>query len=92
MKNIHPESKLVLFEDSQTKVQYLIESTIIAKQKGIYELDGKEYPLVKVDTSASSHPFYTGQQTFVHAQGRVEKFNRKYQKKSENQWKKYLLV
>nr|WP_162140189.1 type B 50S ribosomal protein L31 [Haploplasma axanthum] len=81
MKNIHPETRLVIFEDSQTKTQYLIDSAITTKETGIYTIDGNTYPLVKVDTSASSHPFYTGEQTFIQAQGRVDKFNKKYQKR-----------
>lgn len=81
--NIHPESRLVIFEDSQTKTQFLIESTANARGTGIYEADGKEYPIIYLDVTSDSHPFYTGQQTFVQATGQVEKFNRRYGVKTE---------
>lgn len=85
-KNTHPKAQLVIFEDTQTKKQFLIESTIYAKDKGIFEEDGKEYPLIKVDVSSDSHPFYTGTQTFAQATGQVEKFNKRFAKakKEEN--------
>lgn len=76
--NIHPDTRLVIFEDAQTKRQYLIESSIATKEKRVFEEDGKEYPFYNVDVSADSHPFYTGSLTFVQAQGRVERFNRRY--------------
>ncbi|MFA5560690.1 MAG: type B 50S ribosomal protein L31 [Acholeplasmataceae bacterium] len=82
-KGIHPKTQLVIFEDSQTKAQYLTESTIYAKEKAIYEADGKEYPVIKVDVSADSHPFYTGTQTFVQQAGQVDKFNKRYNKKAK---------
>lgn len=79
-KEIHPNTRLVIFEDAQTKTQYLIESTIETKTTAIYEADGKEYPFISADVTADSHPFYTGSQTFVQAQGQIEKFNRRYNK------------
>lgn len=81
--NIHPKTQLVIFEDSQTKEQFLIESTAYAKEKGIYEKDGKEYPIIKVDVTSDSHPFYTGTQTFVQAAGRIDKFNKRAAKKAD---------
>ncbi len=74
-KDLHPNARLVIFEDAQTKTQYLIESTIHTGQNGIYNEDQKEYPFVSVDVSADSHPFYTGTQTYAQATGQVDKFN-----------------
>lgn len=82
-QNIHPKAQLVIFEDSQTKEQFLIESTAYAKEKGIYLKDGKEYPIIKVDVTSDSHPFYTGAQTFVQVAGRIDKFNRRAAKRAE---------
>lgn len=76
---IHPKTQLVIFEDAQTKKQYLIESTIHTKEKATYEVDGKDYPVVRLEVTADSHPFYTGALTYVQAAGRVDKFNKRYQ-------------
>lgn len=75
---IHPKTQLVIFEDAQTGAQFLIESTINAKAKAIYNADGKEYPVVKLEVTSETHPFYTGSQGFVTAAGRVDKFNKRY--------------
>ncbi len=53
------------------------------KTKETIDLDGIEYPLVKIEISNSSHPFYTGQMKFVDSAGRVDKFNQRYKKKSK---------
>lgn len=87
-KGIHPETRLVIFEDAQSKRQFLIESTIKTSDEGVYEADGKTYPKLSVEVTSDTHPFYTGQQTFIQAAGRVEKFNRRYginQNKKENE-------
>ena len=83
-EGIHPAYREVVFQDSSTGVQFLTRSTI--KSEKTCELDGKKYPLVTVDISSASHPFFTGKQKFVDAAGRVEKFQRKYnwgQKKAD---------
>ena len=67
---------MVVFQDSSTGAQFLVGSTI--KTKKTCELDGKTYPLVTVDISSASHPFYTGKQKIMDVAGRVEKFQRKY--------------
>jgi len=77
-QNIHPKTRLVIFEDSQTKKQYLINSSVNTKETAVFEADGKEYPVYKVDVSADSHPFYTGAQTFVQKAGQVDKFNKRF--------------
>lgn len=78
-KDIHPEYREVVFLDTSSDVKFLTRSTVAAKDTIQWE-DGKEYPLVKVEISAKSHPFYTGKKIFVDTAGRVEKFNQKYRK------------
>ena len=75
-KGIHPAYREVVFVDSSTGTKFLTRSTIKTEKTGEYE--GKKYPLVTVDISAASHPFFTGKQKFIDTAGRVEKFQRKY--------------
>ena len=75
-KGIHPEYREVVFVDSSTGTKFLTRSTIKTEKTGEYE--GKKYPLVTVDISSASHPFFTGKQKFIDTAGRVEKFQRKY--------------
>jgi large subunit ribosomal protein L31 len=79
-KEIHPEYKEVVFQDLQTDFKFLTKSTMSSKETIKWE-DGNEYPLVKVEVTADSHPFYTGKKIFVDTAGRVEKFNKRYKKK-----------
>ncbi|MES2389169.1 MAG: type B 50S ribosomal protein L31 [Bacteroidota bacterium] len=76
---IHPEYRQVVFQDSSSDLKILTRSTIGASETIVWE-DGNTYPLVKVEVSSASHPFYTGKKVFIAAAGRVEKFNRKYGK------------
>jgi len=78
-KDIHPEYKEVIFQDLQTDFKFMTRSTMGSKEKIKWE-DGKEYPLIKIEVSSASHPFYTGKKIFVDTAGRVEKFNRRYRK------------
>jgi large subunit ribosomal protein L31 len=78
-KNIHPAYKEVVFWDTSSDFKFLTRSTMHAKDTIQWE-DGKEYPLIKVEISAASHPFYTGKKIFVDTAGRVEKFRQKYGK------------
>jgi len=75
-EGIHPQYREVVFQDSSTGTQFLTRSTIKTDKKVTYE--GRELPLVTVDISAASHPFFTGKQKFIDTAGRVEKFQRKY--------------
>jgi large subunit ribosomal protein L31 len=76
---IHPKYQLVVFKDVSSGFAMLTRSTIkTGAQKTTWE-DGKEYPLVTVDVSAASHPFYTGKSKFVDTAGRVDRFNKKFQ-------------
>lgn len=80
MKNdIHPEFRPVVFKDVSCDYELLTMSTVNAKET-IKWTDGKEYPLVKVDISSQSHPFYTGKQRLIDTEGRAEKFRKKYGK------------
>jgi large subunit ribosomal protein L31 len=73
-KDLHPESyRSVIFEDVTAGRRFLIGSTIESSRTDKWE-DGKEYPLVQVEISSASHPFYTGQSKIVDTAGRVEKF------------------
>jgi large subunit ribosomal protein L31 len=80
-KDIHPAYKEVVFLDTSSDFKFLTRSTMYAKDTIEWE-DGKEYPLIKVEISAASHPFYTGKKLFVDTAGRVEKFRQKYGSKS----------
>ena len=79
-KYIHPDYKEVVFQDVQSDFKFLTRSTMSSDETIKWE-DGKEYPLIKVEVSSASHPFYTGKKIFVDTAGRVEKFNQKYKAK-----------
>jgi large subunit ribosomal protein L31 len=74
---IHPVYRPVVFQDASCGFTFLTRSTIKTNQTITWE-DGQEYPLVVVDVSSASHPFYTGKTKFVDAAGRVDKFNKKF--------------
>ncbi|HCB14430.1 MAG TPA: 50S ribosomal protein L31 [Gammaproteobacteria bacterium] len=76
-KGIHPQYHEVVFQDISTDFTFLTRSTMKAKET-IQWADGKEYPLIKVEVSSQSHPFYTGKQKIVDTAGRVDRFRRKY--------------
>lgn len=74
---IHPEYRYVIFQDSSSGDQILTRSTIETAETGTWT-DGTEYPLAKVEISAFTHPFFTGQMKIVDTAGRVERFERRY--------------
>lgn len=76
-KDIHPDYHPVVFLDTSTQTKFLTRSTMTSKETIEWE-DGNTYPLVKVEVSAASHPFYTGKMKYVDSAGRVEKFQKKY--------------
>ncbi len=80
---IHPEYRDVVFVDSSTGEKFVISSTI-RTDKSI-EHDGKKFPMVTVDISSASHPFFTGKQKFIDTAGRVEKFQKKYKWDKRNE-------
>ena len=77
-KEIHPDYRPVVFRDTNSGEEFLTRSTMNSKETTTFE--GSEYPLVKVDISSTSHPFYTGKMKYVDSAGRVEKFQKKYAK------------
>ncbi|MBL7832614.1 MAG: type B 50S ribosomal protein L31 [Cyclobacteriaceae bacterium] len=80
-KDIHPDYKEVIFHDLSSDFKFLTRSTMKSKETIKWE-DGKEYPVIKVEVSSASHPFFTGKKMFVDTAGRVEKFKNKYTKKA----------
>jgi len=80
-KGIHPENyRLVVFKDVSNDYAFLSKSTADTKDTIVWE-DGNEYPLVKLEISNMSHPFYTGKIKMVDTAGRIDKFNTRYKKK-----------
>jgi large subunit ribosomal protein L31 len=75
-KDIHPEYRLVVFRDVSCNFQF-ITRTCAASRETI-TMDGVEYPLIPIDISSESHPFYTGTQKLMDTEGRVERFRKKY--------------
>ena len=75
--DIHPKYEPVIFQDVSTNFTFLTKSTMTSKEKMKWE-DGKEYPVVKVEISSQSHPFYTGKHKIVDSGGRVDKFRKRY--------------
>lgn len=79
-KNTHPQNyREVIFRDISSGEMFLIKSTVQTNETINYE--GKDYPLFKVETSSSSHPFYTGNNKITRSTGQVDKFNRRFNKK-----------
>lgn len=77
-KGIHPEYREVVFKDLSSEETFITRSTIATTET--IDVEGTTYPLVKVEISSASHPFYTGKDNFVSRAGRVEKFNKKYKR------------
>lgn len=73
----HPKYQPVVFQDISSDFAFLTSSTMASKETIKWE-DGQEYPLIKVEISSASHPFYTGKQKVMDAGGRIDKFNRRY--------------
>ena len=79
-KGIHPDDyRLVVFKDMSNQYMFLSKSTAASSETVKYE-DGKEYPLVKLEISHTSHPFYTGKMKLVDTAGRVDKFRKRYER------------
>ena len=77
--DIHPKYQPVVFQDISSDFSFLTQSTMTSKEKIKWE-DGEEYPLIKVEISSHSHPFFTGKQKVVDTAGRIDKFKRRYAK------------
>ncbi len=79
-KGIHPESyRLVVFRDMSNGDEFLSRSTASSKETTVFE--GVEYPVIKLEISNTSHPFYTGKNVLVDTAGRIDKFKKRYEKK-----------
>ncbi len=79
-KDIHPKNyRLVVFKDMSNDYAFITRSTVNTKDTIVWE-DGNEYPLVKLEISHTSHPFFTGKMKLVDTAGRVDKFMNKYKK------------
>lgn len=79
-QDLHPkEFRFVVFKDFSADVAFLTRSTIKTKETIVWS-DGNEYPLAKLEISSASHPFFTGKMQFVDTAGRIDKFNRKFEK------------
>ncbi len=77
-KDMHPENyRFVVFKDMSNGFSFLTKSTAPSKEKIKWE-DGKEYPLIKLEISSTSHPFFTGKMKLVDSAGRVDKYMSRY--------------
>lgn len=79
-EGIHPKLHDVVFKDISCEYAFLGKSTQSSKETVKWE-DGKEYPLIKVEISSGSHPFFTGKQRVLDTEGRIDRFKKKYGKK-----------
>ena len=77
--DIHPEYREVVFQDLSSDFAFLTRSTATSNETIKWE-DGNEYPLIKVEVSSASHPFYTGKHKLMDTGGRVDRFKRRYKK------------
>ena len=78
-KGIHPDNyRLVAFKDMSNDDVFITKST--AESNETIEVDGVEYPLIKMEISRTSHPYYTGKSKLVDTAGRIDKFKNKYAK------------
>ncbi len=78
-KEKHPEYQEILFVDTSTGSKFVCGSTLQTEERE--EFNGKEYPVLRVATSSSSHPFFTGKGGLVDSEGRVSRFEKRYGKK-----------
>lgn len=80
-KEIHPKNyRPVVFRDMSNGHMFLSRSTAETKETVVFD-DGNEYPVVKLEISNTSHPFYTGKNVLVDTAGRIDKFKKRYEKK-----------
>ncbi len=82
-QGIHPENyRFVVFKDMSNGHSFLSRSTTPTRETVKWE-DGNEYPLIKLEISNTSHPFYTGKNVLVDTAGRIDKFKKRYEKKTK---------
>lgn len=76
-KEIHPNYRPVVFKDMSGDYSFLTRSSVVTSEKTKWE-DGNEYPLVRLEITSASHPFFTGKMKMLDTEGRVDRFMRKY--------------
>ncbi len=80
-QNIHPKNyRTVVFKDMSNGTTFLSRSTADSRETIVFEEDGQEYPVIKLEISNTSHPFYTGKNVLVDTAGRIDKFKTRYAK------------
>ncbi|ALE92103.1 50S ribosomal protein L31 [Arthrobacter alpinus] len=77
-QNTHPKYEAIVFNDLASDTKFLTRSTATSKKTIEWE-DGNTYPVIDVEISSESHPFYTGKQRIMDSAGRVERFNARFQ-------------
>src|SRR5690606_12882802 len=75
-EGIHPDYREVVFQDMSNDFKFITRSTIQTRET--IEFEGKQYPLIKLEVTSESHPFYTGKHKIVDTAGRVDKFRKKF--------------
>jgi len=78
---IHPEYHRVIYHDTATSEEWVGYSTLAPDERKV--IDGEELPVIRLDISAKSHPFWTGQARTVDAEGRIDRFKRRYGRKNK---------
>jgi large subunit ribosomal protein L31 len=82
-ENLHPTNyRKVVFKDMSNDYAFLSASCAASSEKIKWE-DGNEYPLIKLEISHTSHPYYTGKMKFIDTAGRIDKFKKRYEKKAK---------
>ncbi len=82
-KELHPGNyRKVVFKDMSNGTTFLSKSTAASNETIVFEEDGQEYPVIKLEISNTSHPFYTGKNVLVDTAGRIDKFNKRFGKKT----------
>ena len=79
-EGIHPDYHKVLFVDSATKQEWVTRSTMTSSETR--EVDGEEIPVIRLEVSSFSHPFWTGKMREVDSDGKIDRFRRRYARKS----------
>lgn len=82
-KDIHPTNyRTVVFKDMSNGTMFLSKSTTVTNETVVFDEDGQEYPVIKLEISNTSHPFYTGKNVLVDTAGRIDKFNKRFGKRT----------
>lgn len=83
-QDLHPKNyRPVVFKDMSNGYTFLSRSTAHSSETIVWEGDGQEYPVIKLEISNTSHPFYTGKNVLVDTAGRIDKFKKRYEKKAK---------